>query len=377
MRNVLLNLGLFAIKFIGGQLSHSVSVISDAFNNLADAATTMLAWLGLKVSSLGAGETHPNGHGRFEWVIALLSAVSIMLIGWELLRDSIAAIRDPQQLVFGAFTVAALVLSIAVKTYMFWDNRQKSKQNDSAALKAVSLDCLSDAVSTTVVLLSLVIHEVFHLNVDGWCGILVALFILYNGVRSFLETGERVMGRSATKEQLAQLRAFALQNADFQAIDDLQIEDYGYGRFRVSMTAVGKPEASAERLLNGAAALKYRIREKYGYHAQIVVERSLAGDPALQACIDEALAAAGAPLTLLSLRLTDAGDFKLAELALSIDMIDIRKKDAAEAALTQRFAHAPEGWRIVYDMRLGAPSGRQTRKQWRRERRAQAKAKKA
>ena len=100
MLNVLLNLALFTVKFIGGRLSRSVSVTSDAFNNLADAVTTLFAWLGLQVAAIGAGETHPNGHGRFEWIIALLCSSSVVIIGWQLLGDSIAAIREPAAMLF-------------------------------------------------------------------------------------------------------------------------------------------------------------------------------------------------------------------------------------------------------------------------------------
>lgn len=354
MLNIILNLALFTVKFIGGKLSRSVSVTSDAFNNLADAVTTMFAWLGLQVSAIGVGEEHPNGHGRFEWAVALLSASSVILIGWELLKNSVNAIKNPEMPVFSVFTVVVLSLSIAVKAFLYLYNRKKSKVNDSAALKAVAVDCLSDAVSTTLVLVSLIVHAIFSVNIDGWCGILVSLFILYNGFGSFMDTIERIMGRSASKEQLDEMRAFAMQNADFEAIADLQIEDYGYGRYRVSMTALGKEDAGADQLLADAMRLKYRIFEHYGYNAQIEVEQHCEKEEEAEAYIKSALSTMDVPLQVLSLRVNDAQAYKLILLELGIDFMDNRKKKALEKELAETFRAAPEGYRILPRVRLKA-----------------------
>ena len=354
MLNVLLNLGLFTVKFIGGKLSRSVSVTSDAFNNLTDAVTTLFAWLGVRVASVGAGERHPNGHGRFEWIVALLSSSSIILIGWELLRNSIDAIKAPVTTIFSIFTVVVLALSIGVKFFMFLYNRKKSAENDSAALKAVSVDCLSDALSTTVVLVALIVNRLFAVNIDGWCGILVSIFIMYNGFKSFGETAERIMGRSAPDEHLQELKKFAMENEDFRDIEDLQIEDYGYGRFRVSMTAVGKTDVGADRLLNDIADLRYRIFTRYGYNAQITVARCSDEDKEIGRYIDSVLSGLDVPLTVCSLRVSDAGEYKLAELELGIDFMNSGRKEEMEKELDSQFSDAPTGYKLLTRLRLKA-----------------------
>ena len=366
MLNVLLNLALFTIKFIGGRLSNSVSVISDAFNNLTDAGTTMFAWLGLKISSVGAGETHPNGHGRFEWIVALLSASSVVVIGWELLQNSIAAIKTPQDTLFSTFTVVVLALSIAIKLFMYLYNKQKSKEKDSASLKAVSIDCLSDAASTTVVLISLIVNAVFAINIDGWCGIAVSLFILYNGFRAFVDTAERIMGQSASKQQLEQMRRFALENSDFKEVSDLQIEDYGYGRYRVSMTAIGKDNVAAGQLLADAMNLKYRVFHHFGYHAQISVEKNCGETDAIQSYIERVLSTMDVPLQILSLRVNEANDFLLVLLELSVDFMDEWKKKELETELIEKLSSAPEGYKVLPQLRL---KGGQGRRYGRRQRR--------
>lgn len=362
MLNVLLNLALFTVKFIGGRLSRSVSVTSDAFNNLTDAVTTLFAWLGLRVASIGAGENHPNGHGRFEWIIALLSSSSVILIGWQLLGDSINAIKNPEQTVFSIFTIVILAISIGVKFYMYLYNRKKSRVNNSASLKAVSVDCLSDAASTSVVLVSLVVSRLFAVNIDGWCGILVSIFIMYNGFKSFGETAERIMGSSAPKEHLQELKDFAMENKDFQSIEDLQIEDYGYGRFRVSMTAVGKKDVSAERLLADAADLKYRIFVRYGYNAQITAEREKEESDELAGYIKQVLSNMDVPLTVQAVRISDATDYKLAELDLNIDFMDNGRKKELGKELNDRFANAPDGYKILPRVRLHASDGQHGRR---------------
>lgn len=367
MLNILLNLALFFLKFIGGKLSHSVSVTSDAFNNLTDAVTTLFAWIGVKVASVGAGEHHPNGHGRFEWIIAMLASSSVVVVGWELLRDSVSAIRKPEPQLFNIFTIVVLTVSIGVKFFMFVYNRRKSVEKDSASLRAVSVDCLSDAVSTSVVLAALIINRLFDINIDGWCGVLVAFFIMYNGFEAFGETAERIMGRSAPAEDIQKLREFALEDADFSDITDIQIEDYGYGRFRASMTAIGKKGLPAGRLLADAADLKYRIFQKYGYLAQITAEPLGLEADTIKNFIDDVLSSVPypqwdrTPLEIQSLRICDAGDYRLVQLELGIDFMNNRERNEIEKQITAKLSEAPSGYKILTQIRLKAKSGRRRR----------------
>lgn len=352
MLNVLLNLALFTLKFIGGTLSNSVSVISDAFNNLTDAVTTLFAWFGVKISAIGAGEEHPNGHGRFDWIIALISSSAVIVVGWELLTDSIAAIKSPEKPVFGVFTVIALAVSVGVKFFMFLYNKKKSKENNSSSLKTVSLDCLSDAVSTSVVLVSLIVSTLLPVNIDGWCGILVSVFIMYNGFSALAETANRIMGKSASKEHLKEIRNFALENDHFEEIADLQIEDYGSGRFRASMTAVGKCGVTDERLLADIADLKYRIYYKYGYNVQIIAQPGSQPDETIHQYISDVLSSFDIPLQLHSLQTSDAGSYILAEPEIYVDFQYDRKKEDLEKELTEKFNQAPDGYRFIPHLRL-------------------------
>lgn len=352
MLNVILNLCLFAVKFIGGKLSNSVSIISDAFNNLSDAVTTFFAFIGVKVSSIGAGENHPNGHGRFEWVIALLSSSAVILIGWELLTDSFNAIKNPEKQVFNIFTVIVLIVSISVKVFMYFYNLKKSKVNKLASLKAVAVDCISDAASTFVVLISLLVSSAFSINIDGYCGIAVSLFIMYNGLISGVETCERIMGQSDSKENIKELSDFVLKNNDIKAVENLQIEDYGYGRFRTSMTILGKDNVSPEKLLEDSLELKYLIYNKYGYNTLISIESNIIHDEIIEKFIDNTLNSLKVKLKILTLRVNKANNIKLVLLDLGINFNIYASSKELLKDLNEKFDNAPEGYKIIPTIKL-------------------------
>ena len=346
MLNILLNLTLFIIKFIGGKITRSVSVTSDAYNNLMDAVTTMFAWIGVKVSEVGAGEEHPNGHGKFEWIIALLSSGSVIMVGGELVKESVRSICDPKETVFSLFTVFALIISICVKFFMFVYNKNKGNEKDSEALKAVSVDCLSDAISTAVVLMSLIINWMTGLRIDGWCGVLVALFIIYNGFKEFVEITNRIMGRRKSEEETNMIRALALNNTDFSDITDILTEDYGNGRIKVSLTVVGKQGISAEKLLEDVADLKYKIFTEFGYLTNINTE-AVIDDHDIRQFIEETLQKIEKIPVIKSLRVNDAGEYKLVQLDLGIEFMNNAKTEEYKKSIIDKMGNAPEGYRIL------------------------------
>lgn len=247
MLTVFLNVILFLLKFIVGRLGNSVSVTADAFNNLTDAMTAGLAMIGMQIASCGGGNKHENGHGRFEWIIALLTAMSVILVGWELLKDSILTIFSPRDTNLDVFMAVVLLCSIAVKVFLWRYSIKKSRIHDSQALRAVAIDSLSDAVSTGAVLLSLLLSAAWKIDADGWCGLAVSLFIIVNGVKAFQETANRIMGTRAPKEEILQVEELAKEGGRFRETYDLRIEDYGYGRRCVLMDVEPAPDTPAGR----------------------------------------------------------------------------------------------------------------------------------
>jgi cation diffusion facilitator family transporter len=334
------------MKYLGGKITRSVSVTSDAYNNLMDAVTTMFAWVGVKISAVGVGEEHPNGHGKLEWIIALLSSASIILVGAELFKKSVNAIRDPEETLFSAFALAVLVISIGVKFFMFIYNKKQGMEKDSEAMKAVSVDCLSDAVSTTVVLLALIVNWLTGIRVDGWCGALVALFIIYNGFKEFAEITNRIMGRREARDDTNEIKEFALKNTDFSDITDILMEDYGNGRVKVSLTAIGKDGIGSDKLLADAANLKYRIFSQYGYLTNINVE-SVIDENEIRQFVEENMRTLEISPVIKSIRVSNAGTYKLVELDLGIELMNNVKMEEYKKTIIKKMENAPEGYKIL------------------------------
>jgi cation diffusion facilitator family transporter len=305
MLGVILNLLLFAGKFLAGRLSGSVSIMADAWNNLTDAGTVLLASLGVKIASLGPGQRHPDGHGKFEWIIALITSMSILLVGWELLRSSIAAIKAPDDTSFSWLTLTILLVSIAVKVFLYEYNNKKGRAQGLLSLKSVALDSLSDAVSTSAVLCSLLLNHWFGWKLDGWFGLAVALLILYNAVKSFSESVERLMGESASPEALEALRAAVQELCPSAAqICDIQIDDYGMGGKKAVFALLPVEGVPAQSLVETVPLLAHQLRARFGYDSVIEVEQPLddAAQSAVREVVQSALEKAGFPCELTEFR---------------------------------------------------------------------------
>lgn len=276
MLNVLLNIALFTGKFIVGKISGSVSIIADAFNNLTDAGTVCLTAMGIKVASLGPGQRHPNGHGKFEWIIALITSLSVFLVGWELLKNSCHAIKNPSDTVFSYITLIVLLASIGVKLFLYIYNLKKSKTQGFISLKAVAVDSLSDAISTCAVLLSLLLNTWFGWKLDGFFGIVVAIVILFNSVRSCSDSFELLLGKAASDDDIRLLKNTIKELCpDIGGIYDTQIEDFGYGRKKAFISISPMDGVTAGKLVTQSAILTEQIKQKLQYNCLISVESTL------------------------------------------------------------------------------------------------------
>ena len=204
------NVFLFAAKLIIGTLMHSLAVTADAFNNLSDAASSIISFIGVKMAGKPADAEHPFGHGRMEYISGLLVSVAILVMGFELIWSSLNKLRSPEPIESSALVCVILIASILVKVYMFFYNRSLSKKLDSAAMKATSVDSLSDTVATTLVLISTLISKYTGLLLDGWFGILVGCFILYTGGSTLKETIDLLIGQPPKQEFINEIREIVL-----------------------------------------------------------------------------------------------------------------------------------------------------------------------
>lgn len=234
---IALNVVLFAVKYLAGVLAGSIAITADAFNNLSDAGSSFITLTGFKLAGKKPDKDHPFGHGRLEYIAGLAVSALILMMGFGLVKDSIARIRTPETVETGWLPLVILGVSILGKLYMFLYNRAVAKKIDSAAMRATARDCLSDSVSTLVVLLCALVARFTGLALDGWCGLLVALFILYAGVSAAKETISPLLGEPPSREFVMQIDELVRSHEQIAGIHDLVVHDYGPGRRMISLHA--------------------------------------------------------------------------------------------------------------------------------------------
>lgn len=229
--NVLLFLG----KMVIGLISGSVSIAADAINNLSDASSNIISLLGFKMGSKPADQAHPYGHARYEYLSGLLVSVLIIVIGVELLRTSIQKVCNPEPVTFNLIMGIVLVVSILVKLWMAVFNRAIGQRISSDTLIATAADSRNDVIATAAVLIASLISQYTSLNLDGWMGILVALFILYSGVGLVKDTLDPLLGRAPDPALVERIQHKVLSYDGVLGTHDLMVHDYGPGRLFASV----------------------------------------------------------------------------------------------------------------------------------------------
>jgi len=227
---IVCNILLCAAKLMVGMASGSVSITADAVNNLSDASGSVVTLLGFKLAERPADEDHPYGHARFEYLSGLAVAVLILVIGVELAKSSVEKILRPSPVEFSAALVIVLVLSILVKLWMAAFNRSLGRRIDSETLAATAADSRNDVLSTAAVLLACIVGRATDLPVDGYAGLLVALFILWSGVGIVRDTIDPLLGEAPNGELVRMVSREIMSYDKVLGLHDLMVHDYGPGR---------------------------------------------------------------------------------------------------------------------------------------------------
>lgn len=232
---ILLNIMLFTLKYIAGTLSGSIAITADAFNNLSDAASSLFALIGFRFSGIQPDSEHPFGHGRMEYLSGLGVSVLIILMGFELAKSSFKKIMHPTAPHMETLTVIILIISIVVKLYMGFYNKRIGNRIHSTTMFATATDSLSDALATSMVLLSLIIYHFTGWNIDGFGGFAVACLILYAGFSSLRDTADPILGQAAAPELIKEIEKIVLAHEEILGIHDLLVHDYGSGHLIISL----------------------------------------------------------------------------------------------------------------------------------------------
>lgn len=287
---ILLNILLFAGKFITGFVTNSIAITADAVNNLSDAGSSVITLAGFKLAEQKADSEHPYGHGRMEYIAGFVVSAIILIMGFELVRSSIEKIIHPEKPLFSAVTAVILIVSILVKCYMAFYNYKIGKKIDSAAMKATATDSLSDCVSTTVVLICSVVGYFSGLQIDGVCGVLVGLLIMYAGLQAAKDTLDPLLGQPPEDEFVEKIEQIVLNfDENICGVHDLLVHDYGPGRRVISLHAEVPGDGNILKLHDIIDNLEMALTKELGCVATIHMDPVLINDPKVNQLKEQAI----------------------------------------------------------------------------------------
>lgn len=232
---IMSNALLCVMKIAIGLISGSIAIIADGVNNLADGGSSVITLLGFKLASMPEDEDHPYGHARYEYLSGLVVSFIIILVGFELLKSSIDKILNPTPLEFSWTVVLVLVLAILIKIWQAVFNISAGKKIDSLTLMTTGADSRNDVISTTVVLVSLLIGHFAEVQLDGFMGMLVALFIMWSGISLVRETISPLLGEAPDSELVQEIESIAMSYDSVLGIHDLEVHNYGPGKIFASV----------------------------------------------------------------------------------------------------------------------------------------------
>ena len=280
---IALNILLFIGKFFAGQLSGSIAVTADAFNNLSDAGSSAVTLLGFRLAGKKPDTDHPFGHGRIEYISGLLVAGLILLMGVELAKSSFDKILHPEPVAFSALAAAIMAASVCVKLYMWLYNRAAGRKIKSAAMEATATDSLSDTIATSAVLLAMLVGKWTGLAVDGYVGLVVALFILFSAYKAAKETLSPLLGQAPDPELVQEIRDITLANDTVQGVHDLVVHDYGPGRMMISLHAEVPAHGDIMAMHDVIDNVEKELMERLHCHAVIHMDPIVTDDDRVNA----------------------------------------------------------------------------------------------
>lgn len=277
---IFFNIILFVGKLLAGIITSSISITADALNNLSDAGSSIVTLAGFKLAAQKPDSKHPYGHGRIEYLAGLAVAAVILIMGFELFRDSIGKVLHLQDTEFSYVVIFILLASILVKCYMAYYNYSIGKEIDSAAVRAAAMDSMSDCIATGAVLVTTVLNHLYGWQLDGYCGILVSLFIMYSGIQAARDSVDPLLGIEPDEEFLQQIEDISLSfDENIVGIHDLMVHDYGPGRKIISLHAEVPADSNMIQIHDVIDNLEKKLSKDLGCMATIHMDPVAVNDP--------------------------------------------------------------------------------------------------
>lgn len=305
---IVLNLCLTAAKLAAGLMTGAVSVTADAFNNLSDAATSLVTLLGFRLAGRAADEDHPFGHGRYEYLAGMAVSVAVLVVGIELAKSAVEKILHPEVVEFSLLSAGILTAAILVKLWMYLFNRELSRRVSSAAMGAVAADSISDSCATAAVLAGLLVGHFFHLSIDGWVGILVSAFVLRAGWESLRDTLDPLLGKAPDPELVKGIEQTVLAHPEISGVHDLVVHDYGPGHIMATLHAEVSMDADIGYTHDVIDNVERELRDKFRILATIHMDPIVTNDGRVTELRGEMLALArelDERITLHDFRMTE------------------------------------------------------------------------
>lgn len=278
---IVVNLLLFIGKLTVGIIASSVSIIADAFNNISDAGSSVVALIGFRLANKPVDKEHPLGHGRLEYVSGFIVDMLIILVGFELLTSSFDKILYPTLPNVGNITLILLGVAILVKIWLFFFYHKIAKKANAASVRAAAIDSLTDCIATTLVLVSAIVARFWNIAIDGWVGIFVALFIIYAGVKAAKETIDLLLGSPPDPEFIKEIYQFTKDYPRIVGIHDVMVHDYGPGRQIVSFHAEVPSDSDINIAHEEVDQMERDMHAKFGCIVTIHLDPIVINDPAV------------------------------------------------------------------------------------------------
>lgn len=232
---ILSNLLLCIMKMLVGFISGSIAIVADAVNNLADASSSVITLAGFKLASMPEDKEHPYGHARIEYIAGMVVSLIIIVVGVELGKSSFEKILHPEPLEFSIYIVIVLLLAIAIKIWQAMFNVAAGKKINSLTLIATGTDSRNDVIATSAVLLSIITGYIFDIHIDGYMGVVVALFIIWSGISLVRETISPLLGEAPDPELIKEIEDIVFSHDGVIGIHDLVVHNYGPGKIFASI----------------------------------------------------------------------------------------------------------------------------------------------
>ena len=276
---IILNILLFAGKFLVGMISGSVAIRADAINNLTDAASQIVSLISFRIAAKPADRDHPFGHARIEYVASMIVSMSILIIAYQLLMDSIDKLLHPVLTEFRWVSVAVLGASILVKLWLGLFNRRIGKKIDSEVLRATMTDSLSDAGATFAVLISTLVYYFTDFDPDAYMGIGVALLIAFAGIRILNETKNSILGGAPEADTVDAIKSIVNSYPEALGIHDMMVHSYGPGTTLASLHVEVDGSADVYDMHDAIDRIERQLYLEAGVHATIHMDPIVTNDP--------------------------------------------------------------------------------------------------